>query len=225
VTLHAWAHALTSNEITAYRAQIPSLGVVLYPSNYNACREGDIAYVPSPAAAEQARDYPFTGFILGRDEPNVTGPSGNRVRPIHARSDYRNARDALGDVKGWTVPASLGLPYSLWRHALGCLQFDHAYHQARGVVDGVAWAPTGASRRHIRQVVKRYGLPHVLSPALHYTWRGWRQPNARWWKHLADAGVTVAIWSLEQWPTQSFGLFTQHGEMTKIGREVRDALA
>jgi len=225
VTLHAWAHALTSNEITAYRTQIPSLGVVLYPSNYSACQPGDVAYVPSPEAAVKARAYPFTGFILGRDEPNVTGPSGTRMPPGEARRNYETVRATLSNVPGWTVPASLAATGHWWRKLFGRLVFDDAYYERRGVNAGVAWAPSSVAKREIERVLDEHAGPHVMSPALWTTWRRVFQPDVEWWASLATDTVVIAIWSLEQWPTQSFGLFTQHGEMTKIGREVRDALA
>jgi len=221
VTLHAWAHALTPNQVNAYRARIPRLGAVLYTSNYAACQPGDIAYVPTPEAAEKARDYPFTGFILGRDEPNVTGPSGTRVRPIHARSDYRNARDALGDVTGWTVPASLAATGNWWQKLLGRLTFDHAYYNARDVHNGLAWAPSSVSKREIIRTLNEYPHPQVLSPALFTTWHRVFQPAVEWWASLASDRVVIAVWSLEQWPSQSFGLFDQHGHITRIGRAVR----
>jgi len=219
--IHAWAHALTTEQVNAYRARIPRLGAVLYPKNYAAVRDGDIAYVGNVTNALKASQYPFTGFILGRDEPNITGPSGTRMPPRKARLQYKNVRDALGSVTGWTVPASLAATGNWWRKLLGRLTFDDAYYERRGVNQGVAWAPSSVAKREIERVLDEHDGPHVMSPALWTTWRRVFQPDVEWWNSLSRERVIVAIWSLEQWPTQSFGLFDRHGSITSVGRAVR----
>lgn len=229
----AWAHAMTDTQIREYLNDIPGLGAVLYGQNYHLASEYPaIAYVPSAKHAAEARRYPFKGFICGRDEPNVPdkyrGPSGGFITPSHSKLQFDVVNRELGDHPGWRVPAALAPTYSFWRYIFAATTFDDEYQRARGA-PRVAWTPTKVRKREIARVRREYAGPQVIAPAPYIGWNRFIIPSPTWHIRFAQShpDTHVAFWSLQSWKTQEgkHGLFTRNGTMTRVGREVAEALA
>lgn len=229
----AWAHAMTDDQIRSYLDQIPGLGAVLYPQNYRLAAEYPaIGYVPSSEQAVVAREYPFRGFICGRDEPNVldkySGPSGKYLTPSHSGLQFKVVNAALEDHPGWRVPGALSPVYSFWRYIFAATTFDDTYHRERGVFP-VAWTPTKVRKREIARVREEYGGHQLIAPAPYIGWNRFIIPSPEW--HIAFAldhpYTHTAFWSLQSGKGQEgkHGLFDRSGEITRVGRSVRDALA
>lgn len=220
--IYAWAYLIDPDETVELCAQL-GIGAVLYPGYYEAAENlPALAYVPSAASARDARRYPFAGFIAGRDEPNVSGYSGPTKPPAAARADYEAVAAELQGHPGFVVPASLGGVGGFWRTLLFRQRFDAAYHEARGVLSGVAWAPSRARLAEIRRSAG--DGPTVLSPALYQGPNHLFQVRPRTFVQLAREGIHVAVWCLREADHQPFGLYDRSHRLTAAGRRLRDAL-
>lgn len=228
----AWAHALTNKQIREYLNRIPGLGAVLYEQNYAMAEEFNaIAYVPSGGAAKVAREYPFKGFICGRDEPNVldkySGPSGKYLTPKESRAQYDAVNRVLEDHPGWRVPGALSPTYSFWRYIFYATTFPDEYHLERGVRE-VAWTPTRVRKREIESVRRNNGGHQVIAPASYIGWNRFFIPSPEWHINFAQShpDTHTAFWSLQSWKTQQgkHGLFARDGTMTRVGTSILEAL-
>lgn len=208
----------------------PGLPLVMYRRHLDHARDGDIMYAPDAAAA---RDALATGVrwraaICGRDEPNVTGPSGPRLTPAEYRASFEGAALLMREAGVPVSTAGLG--------TVGeglCRRGRHDDQYVLPVADARSWNATGARKRTIIETITNGKW--ILSPAPSLPWTArtydWVIENtvgtsARDWLDISlhPNVIAVAFWCLAQLPNQrSMGLLLPDGRRTWLGRRLLEA--
>ena len=207
-----------------------TLGMVAYVNSDNfvdlqAMQRPWIAYVRNDTTASMTAGS--RGAII-LDEPNITGPSGQKKEPeVYADRFNRIAMHLPESV----TPIRAGLSFVGGNYLLHTRKYDFAYDdRLTGVLaDEYGWEPyqylsstnPGATRKkYIEQAAERCVL---LSPhPFNLSWQGilgwvaerFTRINAKFWIDMSKTKA-VGIWSLRQHPRANGAIQTKHSLYTQ----------